>query len=65
MHSVHEMKKNEYYSQSRIEKYGYVPNDDATVVEHPFEYFSYPEFSEEHQQLEFHTLDYTHILTNM
>ena len=64
-HSVHEMKKNEYYSQSQIEKYGYVPNDDATEVEHPFEYFSYPEFSEECQQLEFCTLDYTHILMNM
>ena len=46
-------------------QYGLVPNDDGTEVETVFPYFLYPEFSESWQQVEFRTLDYTHMLTNM
>ena len=59
------MRKQLYYEHSLIEKYGYIPNGDNTEVEDVFEYFSFPEFSIEQQQLEFRTLGYTHMLTNI
>ena len=64
-HGVHSMKKEMYYEHSLIEKYGYVLDTDNTEIESVLEYFSFPEFSIERQQLEFRTLDYTHMLTNI
>ena len=59
------MKKEMYYECSLFEKYGYVLDINNTEIESVFEYFSFPEFSIERQQLEFRTLDYTHKLTNI
>ena len=51
--------------KSKIDEYGLIPNDDSVEVLHIFPYFSYAEYSEECKQIEFRTLDYTHMLTNM
>ena len=51
-------------AKCKIAQYGLVPNDDGTEVQTVFPYFWYPEFSESQQQVEFRTLDYTHMLTN-
>ena len=44
---------------------GYVPNENATEVESVLEYFSIPELAIKRDQVEFRTMDHTHMLTNM
>ena len=38
---------------------------DSTEAEHVMEFFSIPEYNAKRDQVEFCTLDYTHMLTNM
>ena len=53
-------------AKCRIKLLGYIPSaGEDKEVEHVFEYFSYPEYSALRQQLEFWTMDYTHMLMNM
>lgn len=53
-------------AKCRIKLLGYIPlAGEDKEVEHVFEYFSYPEYSGLRQQLEFQTMDYTHMLMNM
>ena len=63
--AVHQIKKYLWDLYARTEIMGYVPNEDATEVESVLEYFSIPEFSIKRDQVEFRTMDYTHMLTNM
>ena len=48
-----------------VETYCHIPNLDSTKAEHVMEFFSIPEYNAKRDQVEFHTLDYTHMLTNM
>ena len=41
-----------------------VPSKNADSKEY-MEYFSYPNVSDDRQQIEFRTFDFTHILTNL
>ena len=63
--AVHQINKYLWDLYARTEIMGYVPNEDATEVESVLEYFSIPEFSIRRDQVEFRTMDYTHMLTNM
>ena len=51
--------------KSKIDEYGFIPNEDVSEVAEIFPYFSYPEYLEQCKQIKFRTLDYTHMLTNM
>ena len=63
--SLHQMmNRNEWYKNSSIPTQSYVTSvtgETSRVIE----FFSYPEFSAERQELEFRTFDFTHILTNL
>ena len=61
--ALHREKREKWVENCPIFRWGYVPHVFADHVAVP--YFSYPEFDEERQQVEFRTLDCTHILTNM
>ena len=61
--ALHREKKEKWKASCPLRRWGYVPHvfDEHLV----FEYFSYPEYCEERKQVEFRTLDCTHMLTNM
>ena len=61
--ALHRERREDWFEKSPIYMWGYIPHvwEEHTVIK----FFSYPEYSSERKQIEFRTLDYTHILTNM
>ena len=59
-----EMRK-EWYENATTPLFGIVPGRNNSAATEHFQYFSYPEFNRERNQLEFKTFDFTHILTNI
>ena len=58
------MNRNEWYQNSTLPTQSYVTSETG-ATSRVIEFFSYPEFSAERQQMEFRTFDFTHILTNL
>ena len=54
-----------WISQSPVCLYGTIPAENETARNETIEFFSYPEYNKECTQIEFHTFDFTHILTNL
>ena len=61
--ALHREKREKWVENCPIFRWGYVPYVFADHVTIP--YFLHPKFDQEHQQVEFRTLDCTHILTNI
>ena len=61
--ALHRERREDWFEKSPIYMWGYIPHvwEEHTMIK----FFSYPEYSSERKQIEFRTLDYTHILTNM
>ena len=58
-------KRKEWFANSTLPLFGIIPSLAETHEQNYISFFSYPNSSEEHQQVEFKTFDFTHILTNM
>ena len=58
---IHTYEKCLWNGRRYVEEYCHIPTEVDTVME----FFSIPEYSKQRNQLEFRTLDYTHMLTNM
>ena len=59
------LKQKEWNSHQFVETYCHIPSADSTEAEHVMEFFSIPECNTKRDEVEFHTLDYTHMLMNM
>ena len=57
--------RKEWYENATTPLFGIVPEKNNSAATEHFQYFSYPEFNRERNQLEFKTFDFTHILTNI
>ena len=62
---IHTYENHLWNGRRNTEEYCHIPNEDSTEVDTVMEFFSIPEYSKQRNQLEFRTLDYTHMLTNM
>ena len=62
---IHTYEKCLWNGRRYVEEYSHIPNEDSPEVDTVMEFFSIPEYSKQRNQLEFRTLDYTHMLTNM